>query len=192
MKSSGAVMLLLWLVVCVGAADLRPPQDDALMTEMRKELRAAKEALQVREQPRVAFSLSFAVNEDKHIGPFDQDTTLIFNFPFVNVGNHYDTVKGVFTVPRCGVYQFHYHVFAGGDHGAGAKLEVNGNHMVSAYNHKAPHDINTSQTVLLDLKTGDRVCLRLEKGWWLAAYTAHPTTFSGMLLFEAPTITPVA
>ena len=90
---------------------------------------------------------------------------------------------GVFTAPVKGVYQFSYHIFAGGDNGAGAKLHKNGQHVVSAYHHKAPHDINTSQGVSLLLKVGDKVALILEKGWWVAAYTAHPTTFSGNLLF---------
>ena len=90
---------------------------------------------------------------------------------------------GIFTAPVRGVYQFRYHIFAGGSNGAGANLQRNGHHVVVAYNHKAPHDINTSQGVSLLLEVGDKVALILEKGWWLAAYTAHPTTFSGNLLF---------
>ena len=90
---------------------------------------------------------------------------------------------GVFTAPVRGVYQFSYHIFAGGDNGVGANLRKNGQHVVVAYNNEAPHDINTSQGVSLLLVVGDKVALILEKGWWLAAYTAHPTTFSGQLLF---------
>ena len=90
---------------------------------------------------------------------------------------------GIFTAPVRGVYQFRYHIFAGGSNGAGANLQRNGHHVVAAYNHKAPHDINTSQGVSLLLEVGDTVALRLEAGWWVSAYTGHLTTFSGQLLF---------
>ncbi|XP_063047936.1 cerebellin-1-like [Engraulis encrasicolus] len=201
MKTPGAVLLLLWLVACVGAADQCLPQVTAELREMsrlleqqRVEFTNAKAALEKKIQETelehrwtdtyVAFSASFDMREDLHIGPFDKDTTLVFNHTFINVGNHYDTSTGVFTAPMNAVYQFHYHVFAGGDHRAGAKLERNGQHVVSAYNHVAPHDINTSQTVNIELQEGDKVRLRLERGWWVAAYTGHLTTFSGLLLFE--------
>ncbi|XP_063047935.1 complement C1q tumor necrosis factor-related protein 3-like [Engraulis encrasicolus] len=202
MKTPGAVLLLLlWLVACVGAADQCLPQVTAELREMsrlleqqRVEFTNAKAALekkiqetQTQKDAPVAFSASFDMREDLHIGPFNQDTTLVFNYTFTNVGNHYNTSTGVFTAPVCGVYQFHYHVFASGVKGTGANLERNGHHVVSAYNHLAPdgHDVNTSQTVSIELREGDKVCLRLERGWWVAAYTAHQTTFSGQLLFEA-------
>ncbi|XP_062375719.1 complement C1q-like protein 2 [Sardina pilchardus] len=132
---------------------------------------------------KVAFSASFAVSENKHIGPFDTAITLIFNHVFINIGSAYDPNTGIFTAPVRGVYQFHYHIFAGGAHGAGANLQKNGQHVVAAYNHKAPHDINTSQGVSLQLEKGDTVCLRLGGGAWVSAYTRHYTTFSGQLLF---------
>ncbi|XP_062375595.1 complement C1q-like protein 4 [Sardina pilchardus] len=166
----------------------------AQMAEQREELRLAKAQLekQVEElkngalKPlpyrfQVAFSTSFSVKTDKHIGPFKIDRTLIFDCIFTNVGNAY--AKGQFIAPFNGVYQFNYHIFAGGDNGAGAKLIKNEDQIVAAYNHKAPHDINTSQSVILILKKGDIVTLRLEAGWWVAAYTGHLTTFSGHLLF---------
>ena len=90
---------------------------------------------------------------------------------------------GIFTAPVRGVYQFRYHIFAGGSNGAGANLQRNGQHVVAAYNHKAPHDINTSQGVSLLLEVGDKVGLILRKESWVAAYTGHLTTFSGQLLF---------
>ncbi|XP_062376010.1 complement C1q-like protein 4 [Sardina pilchardus] len=168
----------------------------AQMAEQREELRLAKAQLekQVEElkngalkplpyPANVAFSTSFSVKTDKHIGPFQKDTTLLFDCVFTNIGDSYDKTKGLFTAPRDGVYQFNYHIFAGGDNGAGAKLIKNQDQIVAAYNHKAPHDINTSQSVILKLQSGDTVCLRLEAGWWVAAYTGHLTTFSGHMLF---------
>ncbi|KAL2083080.1 hypothetical protein ACEWY4_020853 [Coilia grayii] len=206
MKTPGA-LLVVCVCVCVyvyvaaaqggGTEEQCLPQVNAVLREMtgilaeqRVELRVAKEQLEKkikelqgkRPMTKVAFSATFSVTEDNHIGPFDKDTTLIFNHTFVNSGNAYDTNTGVFMPPVAGVYQFHYHIFAGGDNGAGARLEKNGESMVAAYNHKAPHDINTSQTVILQLAQGDKICLRLEKGWWVAAYTGHMTTFSGELL----------
>ncbi|PWS23067.1 hypothetical protein DKP78_15095 [Enterococcus faecium] len=132
----------------------------------------------------MAFSTSFSTNTDRHIGPFQTDVTLKFDCVFTNIGNAYDKNTGIFTVPVNGVYQFNYHIFAGGDHGAGAKFFKNKDQVVAAYNHVAPHDINTSQSVVLQLEIGDQISLLLEKGWWVAAYRGHLTTFSGHLLFQ--------
>ncbi|KAL2083079.1 hypothetical protein ACEWY4_020852 [Coilia grayii] len=149
-------------------------------TEMNHTLQQITSSTQA---SKVAFSASFSVTENKHIGPFNTDITLIYNHLFTNIGNAYDPNTGIFTAPVRGVYQFRYHIFAGGTHGAGAYLWRNGKTMVHAYNHKAPHDINTSQGVSLLLQVGDTVNLRLGAGAWVSAYTGHFTTFSGQLLF---------
>ncbi|XP_076142422.1 complement C1q-like protein 4 isoform X1 [Alosa pseudoharengus] len=213
MKTPVAVLLLLWSALVVVAAErgglhleatdaaaastqqsylseFRAAQRQmiAQMAEQREELRLAKAQIEELKSgavkpSNVAFSTSFSVKTDQHIGPFKTDTTLLFDCVFTNVGDAYDKTKGLFTAPCNGVYMFNYHIFAGGDHGAGAKLLKNKDQVVAAYNHVAPHDINTSQSVILQLQEGDTVCLLLEAGWWVAAYTGHLTTFSGHLLF---------
>ncbi|XP_063047027.1 collagen alpha-1(X) chain-like [Engraulis encrasicolus] len=135
------------------------------------------------EVSKVAFSASFSVTSNKHIGPFDTTITLVYDHVFTNIGNAYNKHTGIFTAPVRGVYRFSYHIFAGGSHGAGATLWHNSVHVAAAYNHKAPHDINTSQGVTLVLQPGDTVYLRLGAGAWVSAYTGHYTTFSGQLLF---------
>ncbi|KAG5266314.1 hypothetical protein AALO_G00229590 [Alosa alosa] len=212
MKTPG-VLLLLWSALVVVAAErggLHVEATDAAaastqqsylsefraaqrqmiaqMAEQREELRLAKAQIEELKSgavrpSNVAFSTSFSVKTDKHIGPLKTDTTLLFDCVFTNVGDAYDKTNGLFTAPRNGVYMFNYHIFAGGDHGAGAKLLKNKDQVVAAYNHVAPHDINTSQSVILQLQEGDTVSLLLEAGWWVAAYTGHLTTFSGHLLF---------
>ncbi|XP_041921425.1 complement C1q-like protein 4 isoform X1 [Alosa sapidissima] len=216
MKTPG-VLLLLWSALVVVAAErggLHVEATDAAaastqqsylsefraaqrqmiaqMAEQREELRLAKAQIEELKSgavrpSNVAFSTSFSVKTDKHIGPLKTDTTLLFDLVFTNVGNAYNTTTGLFTAPLKGVYQFNYHIFAGGDqgagHGAGAKLFKNKDEVVTAYNHVAPHDVNTSQSVILQLQEGDTVSLLLEAGWWVAAYTGHLTTFSGHLLF---------
>lgn len=142
-----------------------------------------KQLQNINEESKVAFSVSFSVSSDVHIGPHDKDITLVFDHVFSNIGNTYCVRSGVFTAPVRGVYQFHYHIFAGGSNGAGAKLIKNGEQVAAAYNHKAPHDINASQGLSLLLEKGDKVSLLLEAGWWVASYRGHLTTFSGQLLF---------
>ncbi|XP_063047302.1 uncharacterized protein LOC134441036 [Engraulis encrasicolus] len=210
-KAPGAMLLLLMVLVeCEGAGKECHQQVNAVLRAMNEqldrqaeELRVTKEELekktletlqaQARSPGYGLFCRSFAATQDHHIGPFDKDTTLVFkdhclgggDLPFVPIGP-YDYRTGIFTSPSHGAYLFQYHVFGGGKHGIGAKLEVNGNHIVAAYNHKAPHDINTSQTVILELQKGDKVRLRLEKGWWIGAYTSHFTNFRGQYLFRLP------
>ncbi|XP_062375785.1 complement C1q-like protein 4 isoform X2 [Sardina pilchardus] len=201
MKTAVAVLLLLWsgVVGVVAAAEqsclteVRAVQREviALVAQQTQELQLAKahvekqiEDLKNGVRPsNVAFSASLFTNNDTHIGPFKTDQTLQFNLVFTNVGNAYDNSTGKFTAPLNGVYQFSYHVYAGGDNGAGAKLYHNEDQVVAAYNHVAPHDINTSQSVILTLEKGDTVSLLLEAGWWVASYLGHLTTFSGHLLF---------
>ncbi|XP_076142427.1 cerebellin-1-like [Alosa pseudoharengus] len=173
------------------AMETRLRASEKTVEEQRVELRLTKTQMekQIAElkkdngDSKVAFSASFAVSVNKHIGPFNTATTLIFNHVFINIGSAYDPNTGIFTAPVRGVYQFRYHIFAGGTNGAGANLLRNGQHVVAAYNHVASHDINTSQGVSLQLEKGDTVCLRLGQGAWVSAYTGHYTTFSGQLLF---------
>ncbi|XP_041921429.1 complement C1q-like protein 4 isoform X5 [Alosa sapidissima] len=201
MKTPGVLLLLRSALVVVAAeqsclTEVRVQRElITLVEQQREELQLDKaqvekqiDALKNEVRPsNVAFSTSFSVKTDKHIGPLKTDTTLLFDLVFTNVGNAYNTTTGLFTAPLKGVYQFNYHIFAGGDqgagHGAGAKLFKNKDEVVTAYNHVAPHDVNTSQSVILQLQEGDTVSLLLEAGWWVAAYTGHLTTFSGHLLF---------
>ncbi|XP_042565534.1 multimerin-2-like [Clupea harengus] len=181
-------------VVILSAAEARLSASERTVEEQRAQLKELKDSntdmnnklkqLQsISEDSKVAFSASFSVSASKHIGPFNTDTALVFNHVFTNIGSAYNPNTGIFTAPVRGVYQFRYHIFAGGSNGAGANLQRNGQHVVAAYNHKAPHDINTSQGVSLLLEVGDTVGLRLRQGAWVAAYTRHYTTFSGQLLF---------
>ncbi|XP_028826183.1 caprin-2-like isoform X3 [Denticeps clupeoides] len=126
---------------------------------------------------------SFAVSANKHIGPLTAPTSLIYDHVFTNIGDAYNPKTGQFTAPVRGVYFFQLHIFAGGSNPAGANLLKNGQHMIAAYNHKAPHDINTSNGVSLLLEVGDVVSVTLGQGSWIAAYTSHLSTFGGYLLF---------
>ncbi|XP_028826182.1 heavy metal-binding protein HIP-like isoform X2 [Denticeps clupeoides] len=149
-------------------------------TEMKSKVEDLTRQIEVK---KVAFSASFAVSANKHIGPLTAPTSLIYDHVFTNIGDAYNPKTGQFTAPVRGVYFFQLHIFAGGSNPAGANLLKNGQHMIAAYNHKAPHDINTSNGVSLLLEVGDVVSVTLGQGSWIAAYTSHLSTFGGYLLF---------
>ena len=43
---------------------------------------------------KVAFSASFSVSANKHIGPFNTETALVFNHVFINIGSAYNPNTG--------------------------------------------------------------------------------------------------
>ncbi|KAF3697714.1 Collagen alpha-1(X) chain Precursor [Channa argus] len=133
------------------------------------------------EKKMVAFTA--AINTCGAHGPFNIDTTVIFNSVITNIGEAYNQSTGIFVAPVAGVYYFIFFYHAGGEHASRLSLYKNGNLMVESSDHKTNADgaDNGGNAVLLQLNKGDQVYVRLAANYHIWA-TSAITTFSGFLV----------
>ncbi|XP_047467762.1 cingulin-like isoform X2 [Mugil cephalus] len=138
--------------------------------------------LEAEDQMKVAFSAG--LTNSGSVGPFDEETALIFSKTIVNVGRAYNQTAGVFTAPVRGVYIFSFTV---ADY-------LKGYMGVYLYRNNQPITFNldlndhggyasTSNAVALQLEDGDRVQLSLPASYRLYDDTRNFSVFSGFLLF---------
>uniref|UniRef100_A0A672I535 C1q domain-containing protein n=1 Tax=Salarias fasciatus TaxID=181472 RepID=A0A672I535_SALFA len=131
---------------------------------------------------KVAFSAG--LTDSGAVGPFDQETTLIFSKTFTNVGGAYDRTSGVFTAPVGGIYFFS---FTAADY-------LKGYMGLHLYRNEKPVvfslDLNdhggytsASTAVSLQLDRGDSVRLSLPASYRLYDDSRNFSIFSGFLLF---------
>nr|XP_057946594.1 cytoskeletal protein Sojo-like [Doryrhamphus excisus] len=151
--------------------------------ELMSQLRVLEQHSQRSGETKVAFAA--ALTDSGSVGPFDQETTLIFSKIFTNVGQAYDVTSGVFTAPVGGVYAFS---FTTADF-------LKGYMGVTLYRNQQPVifslDLNdhggyasVTNGVLLQLETGDRVRLSLPASYRLYDDTRNFSIFGGFLLFS--------
>ncbi|XP_056156076.1 cerebellin 11 [Lampris incognitus] len=138
------------------------------------------------ERPKAAFSASLLSSEDKHHGPFNTETNLIFGKVLTNIGEAYNPLTGIFTAPVKGVYFFRFsgYGFAGND--MGLSIFKGSQRMMSAYEHKstAERNDNSSNGVTLLLEAGEVVYMRLWINTWVFIDRRYDyCSFSGFLLF---------
>ncbi|TKS65870.1 Cerebellin-2 Cerebellin-like protein [Collichthys lucidus] len=133
-------------------------------------------------EPKVAFSAG--LTDSGSVGPFDEETTLIFSKSITNIGRAYDRTSGVFTAPVRGLYFFS---FTAADY-------LKGYMGVYLYRNNQPIVFNlalndhggyasTSNGVALQLEEGDGVRLSLPASYRLYDDSRNFTVFSGFLLF---------
>ncbi|XP_069391289.1 putative leucine-rich repeat-containing protein DDB_G0290503 isoform X6 [Paralichthys olivaceus] len=132
---------------------------------------------------KVAFSAG--LTDSGPVGPFDEETTLIFSKTISNIGRGYDQITGVFTAPVRGVYFFS---FTAADY-------LKGYMGLYLYRNNQPIlfqlDLNdhggytsTSSGVTLQLEEDDRVHLSLPASYRLYDDSRNFSVFSGFLLFS--------
>ncbi|XP_042258147.1 complement C1q tumor necrosis factor-related protein 3-like [Thunnus maccoyii] len=116
-------------------------------------------------------------------GPFNKDTTLVYNKVITNIGDAYNSCTGIFTAPVNGLYYFSFNTYGYNTHNTGAILMKNGVLQVSTFDfHGADTSDTTSNNAVLQLVAGDKVHLELWENGRVFDHNAH-TTFSGFLLF---------
>ncbi|XP_044022996.1 myosin-2 heavy chain-like [Siniperca chuatsi] len=131
---------------------------------------------------KVAFSAG--LTDSGSVGPFDEETTLIFSKTITNIGQAYNQTAGVFTAPVRGLYFFS---FTAADYLKGYMgLYLYRNNQPIIFN----LDLNdhggyasTSNGVALQLEEGDGVRLGLPASYRLYDDSRNFSVFSGFLLF---------
>uniref|UniRef100_A0A3Q3L460 C1q domain-containing protein n=1 Tax=Mastacembelus armatus TaxID=205130 RepID=A0A3Q3L460_9TELE len=140
------------------------------------------EDLKTENELKVAFSAG--LTDSGSVGPFDEETTLIFSKTITNVGRAYNKTAGVFTAPVRGVYFFSFTATDYLKGYMGLHLYRNNQPIVFSL------DLNdhggyasTSNAVALQLEEGDRVRLSLPASYRLYDDSQNFCIFSGFLLF---------
>ncbi|KAL2081077.1 hypothetical protein ACEWY4_022930 [Coilia grayii] len=201
MKTPGAVLLLLWLGLLVGASesgDIDLLVQKYIRTELESEnvesrLQAIVETtlLPFKQRRAVAFTAALQPpSGDKdgygHIGPFSEEVTLIHQKVLTNVGEAYNNTSGVFTAPVSGVYFFTFTTYSWvKNKNIGVKLMKNNDEVLLIWENQDSGDNEdyASNSVVLELEVGDTVYMRLPEGFCVgASIRANIHTFSGFLL----------
>uniref|UniRef100_A0AAX7U2B0 C1q domain-containing protein n=1 Tax=Astatotilapia calliptera TaxID=8154 RepID=A0AAX7U2B0_ASTCA len=115
-------------------------------------------------------------------GPFNTDVTMIYDHTFVNIGNAYSPVTGVFTAPVSGVYFFTIFSLSGGEHAIRLLFYKNNEVILHIHDHRSDDTAdNGGNAAFLQLQQGDTVYVRLKEGTHV--YKSRTgTTFSGFLV----------
>ncbi|XP_044198254.1 complement C1q-like protein 4 [Thunnus albacares] len=116
-------------------------------------------------------------------GPFNMDTTLVYNEVITNIGDAYNSCTGIFCAPVAGVYYFTFFYHAGGEHKSRLALMKNCETIVITSDHKSDSDgaDNGGNVAFLQLQAGDQVFVHLGANHHLWAAERH-TSFSGFLV----------
>uniref|UniRef100_A0A3Q3A2H1 C1q domain-containing protein n=1 Tax=Kryptolebias marmoratus TaxID=37003 RepID=A0A3Q3A2H1_KRYMA len=134
------------------------------------------------DEPKVGFSAG--LTDSGSVGPFDEETTLIFSKTITNIGQGYNQSAGVFTAPVRGLYFFS---FTAADYLKGYMgLHLYRNDQPVIFNlNLNDHGgyASTSNAVVLQLDGGDQVRLSLPASYRLYDDSRNFSVFSGFLLF---------
>ncbi|XP_035242039.1 cerebellin 20 [Anguilla anguilla] len=158
------------------------------LDELQRKVNRAQAALNNVRSSRSAFSVALT-DTRRCVGPNRGGSPIVYEYVFLNLGDNYNRVDGVFTAPRAGVYSLALTVYS--DSGAPgsllmacANLRVNGAD-VAKLNDDNDEDQEDSATAVLALQlaAGDRVSVYLPAGCSLCDNASHYNTFSGFLLY---------
>nr|XP_054597867.1 complement C1q-like protein 2 [Nothobranchius furzeri] len=133
-------------------------------------------------EPKVGFSAG--LTNAGLVGPFDEETTLIFTKTITNLGQGYNQSSGVFTAPVRGFYYFSFTAADFLKGYMGLYLFRNDQPIVFSLglNDHGGYT-STSNSVALQLDKGDRVRLSLPASYRLYDDSRNFSVFSGFLLF---------
>ncbi|XP_039868849.1 complement C1q tumor necrosis factor-related protein 3-like [Simochromis diagramma] len=138
--------------------------------------------LQLEQKERNTAIFSAGIGGNSPFGPFNTDVTTIYNHTFVNIGNAYSPVTGVFTAPVSGVYFFTIFSLSGGEHSIRLLLYKNNEVISHIHDHRSTDTAdNGGNAGFYQLQQGDTVYVRLKEGTHV--YKSRTgTTFSGFLV----------
>ncbi|KAL4228034.1 Complement C1q tumor necrosis factor-related protein 6 [Mactra antiquata] len=124
---------------------------------------------------------AFSVSLDNHATGLGNHQTIIFDNIFANDLGGYSDMTGVFTAPLNGTYFFTASVMSQSGKHLESEICLNGASLVYMYSFDTYYEQGTNSVILV-LKTGDRVWVRHTNTPGSTAYGGHWSTFSGFML----------
>ncbi|XP_059932835.1 cerebellin 11 [Gadus macrocephalus] len=153
-------------------------EQSSVLEELKRESRG---------RPQVAFSASISTPPQENLGPFANETKLVFNKVLTNIGDAYSPDTGVFTAPVKGVYYFRYTGYSRAMKPSGLSIFHADRRVVSTYKYsnQASYDNgHSSNGVTLLLAAGDTVHMQLWVDSWVFVDSRYNyCSFTGFLLF---------
>ncbi|XP_030258548.1 complement C1q tumor necrosis factor-related protein 3-like [Sparus aurata] len=153
--------------------------------EMKKDLMLTKMYIDDMRASRSAFSFALDKNDSTEcLGPFSDDAGIVFRHEFLNLGNNYNPMTGIFVAPRAGVYSFSYTISSDMKRAACAHLQVNGEIVSEIHGQDGQDSVDSDSVVkAIKLKAEDRVDVILPKGCIICSDKKFSNTFTGFLLY---------
>uniref|UniRef100_A0A669D474 Complement C1q-like protein 3 n=1 Tax=Oreochromis niloticus TaxID=8128 RepID=A0A669D474_ORENI len=138
--------------------------------------------LQLEQKERNMVIFSAGIGGGSPLGPFNTDQTIIYNKVFINTGNAYNELTGIFTAPVSGVYFFTYFCHSGGVRKTSLHLYKNNEVILHIHDHQSADAAdNGGNAVFLQLQQGDTVYVRLKANSHVYR-SSTVTNFSGFLV----------
>ncbi|XP_070785930.1 complement C1q-like protein 4 [Enoplosus armatus] len=155
------------------------------MDAMKEQLAAFETRLKAQEEKgKTPVIFSAVADIGGNCGPFNTETTLVYNTVITNIGDAYNNCTGIFVAPVAGVYYFSFFYHAGGSHRTDLALMKNCKLIVKTGDHNTGSGTsNGGNAALVELEENDQVFVRLTSGCYLWA-NDHATSFSGFLVSQ--------
>ncbi|KAK3098426.1 hypothetical protein FSP39_019333 [Pinctada imbricata] len=130
--------------------------------------------------------IAFSARLSTTIGDLGKSQSIVFDQVITNVGGRYNNKTGVFYCDMSGTYVFNIHILALPHKWVQVELVKNGQNYAHVYAFDDNHYATGSNSVILDLVTGDSVWVRTydlshDTSGFIIDYLF--TTFSGFLLY---------
>ena len=128
------------------------------------------------------YSAFFATLTSGYAGPNYAHDAIKFNDVSINIGNGYSSSTGKFTAPDNGIYQISFSYLQRSGYQSHVQLIKDGVKYTEVHANHRNYD-QLSKTVLIELKKGQKVWVRLPKSSSYAIYgSGRYTTFYGYLI----------
>ncbi|KAL4228032.1 Complement C1q tumor necrosis factor-related protein 6 [Mactra antiquata] len=124
---------------------------------------------------------AFSASLTNHATSLSNFQTIIFDNVFTNDLRGYSGITGIFTAPMNGTYFFTATVMSHSGEYLETEICMNGKSLVSMYSYDTHFEQGTNSVVLV-LKTGDKVWVRHSNTQGSKAFGYHWSAFSGFMI----------
>lgn len=133
-------------------------------------------------RPKVAISVG--LTNSGGVGPFNVETTLVYQKVFYNLGQAYNPTTGIFTAPQKGAYYFRFTAFDSRPNiVTGLTMYHNQRPVLHAGSQTVGRNVHYSNATVLQMEVGDVVSMKIPPTYYLYDDQNNSCTLTGFLLY---------